>query len=228
MRVAVILGILCWLAVVAPPASAGADLAAAETQFKKSCGTCHAAAADATPRQGPNLFGIFGREAGKVDGFKYSPKFLAGSGGIVWDDLSASQLREHRPDLIEQLCGALREEARVAKAEAEQLRLKDAAHERELKIRSLLREHGLPDPETDTPWARALVSESFWRSLVAAPDDAALVRQIAERAQLLERMGGYRPADSRRFSSPRSRDQYQVDMTFQADSSAEAFVRAIT
>lgn len=153
---------------------------------------------------------------------------LQSTGGIVWDDLSASQLREHRPDLIEQLCGALREEARVAKAEAEKLRLKDAAHERELKIRSLLREHGLPDPETDTPWARALVSESFWRSLVAAPDDAALVRQITERAQLLERMGGYRPANSRRFSSPRSRDQYQVDMTFQADSSAEAFVRAIT
>jgi cytochrome c len=55
-------------------------------QFKKSCGTCHVAAADAGPRQGPNLFGVVGRTAGEVAGFKYSPAFAAGSGGIVWDE----------------------------------------------------------------------------------------------------------------------------------------------
>ena len=86
MRVAVILGILCWLAAAAPPAFADADLAAAETQFKRSCGTCHVAAADTAPRQGPNLFGVVGRKAGGVSGFKYSPAFAAGSGGVVWDE----------------------------------------------------------------------------------------------------------------------------------------------
>ena len=86
MRVAVILGILCWLAAAAPPAFADADLAAAETQFKRSCGTCHVAAADTAPRQGPNLFGVVGRKAGGVAGFKYSPAFAAGSGGLVWDE----------------------------------------------------------------------------------------------------------------------------------------------
>ena len=86
MRVAVILGILCWLAAAAPPAFADADLAAAETQFKRSCGTCHVAAADTAPRQGPNLFGVIGRKAGGVAGFKYSPAFAAGSGGVVWDE----------------------------------------------------------------------------------------------------------------------------------------------
>ena len=86
MRVAVILGILCWLATAAPSAFADADLAAAETQFRKSCGTCHVAQADAVPRQGPNLFGVIGRKAGDVAEFKYSEAFAKGSGGIVWDE----------------------------------------------------------------------------------------------------------------------------------------------
>jgi cytochrome c len=80
-------GIVSWLMVTAAAASADqVDLAAAETQFKKSCGTCHVAAADAGPRQGPSLFGVVGRAAGEVAGFKYSPAFAAGSGGIVWDE----------------------------------------------------------------------------------------------------------------------------------------------
>jgi cytochrome c len=62
------------------------DPAAAETQFKKSCGTCHVADAEAGPRQGPNLFGVVGRQAGAATGFAYSAAFAAGSGGIVWDE----------------------------------------------------------------------------------------------------------------------------------------------
>jgi len=58
---------------------------AAEAQFKKSCGTCHVAVADAPPRQGPNLFQVVDRPAGSVAGFKYSPAFVAGKDGIVWD-----------------------------------------------------------------------------------------------------------------------------------------------
>ncbi len=152
----------------------------------------------------------------------------ATSSGLVWGELSQNLLKAHRPDLVEELVRPLREELSASRQEAEQLRLKDVAQERERRIRCLLREHGLPDPEAETPWAKALVSESFWRSLLTAPDDASLARQIAERAQLLERVGGYRPTESRRYAGPRSRDQYQVDMTFHAESNAEAFVRAIT
>jgi len=86
MRVEGILGILCWLAGATLPAFADVDLAAAEIQFKKSCGTCHVAVADAPPRQGPNLFGVVGRKAGDVAEFKYSEAFAKGSGGIVWDE----------------------------------------------------------------------------------------------------------------------------------------------
>lgn len=64
----------------------GVDPAAAEAQFKKSCGTCHTVDPNAPPRQGPNLFGVVGRPAGSLAGFKYSPAFLAGKEGIVWDE----------------------------------------------------------------------------------------------------------------------------------------------
>ena len=64
----------------------GVDPAAAEAQFKKSCGTCHTVDPNAPPRQGPNLFGVVGRPAGSLAGFKYSPAFLAGKDGIVWDE----------------------------------------------------------------------------------------------------------------------------------------------
>jgi cytochrome c len=74
------------LIVLRAASAAGLDLAAAEAQFKKSCGTCHVAAADAGRRQGPNLFGVVGRKAGDVAEFKYSEAFAKGSGGIVWDE----------------------------------------------------------------------------------------------------------------------------------------------
>lgn len=65
---------------------AGAVDPAAEAQFKKSCGTCHAAIADAPKRQGPNLFQIVDRPAGSVAGFKYSEAFLKGKDGVFWDE----------------------------------------------------------------------------------------------------------------------------------------------
>ena len=87
MRLVAIAGCAGWMMVLLRPAWAdGVDLTAAETQFKKSCGTCHVTAADGGKRQGPNLFGVVGRKAGGVAEFKYSEAFAKGSGGIVWDE----------------------------------------------------------------------------------------------------------------------------------------------
>jgi cytochrome c len=86
MRHRWLLGSLAWVAAWGPASADSVDLAVAEVQFKKSCGTCHVAVADAAPRQGPNLFGVVGRKAAEVANFKYSPAFVAGSGGIVWDE----------------------------------------------------------------------------------------------------------------------------------------------
>ena len=85
MRSRWFLGLLGWVAAWGPASADSVDLAAAEAQFKKSCGTCHVAVADAPPRQGPNLFQVVDRPAGSVAGFKYSPAFVAGKDGIVWD-----------------------------------------------------------------------------------------------------------------------------------------------
>lgn len=61
---------------------AGGDPAAGETLFAR-CAGCHALD---TPRigAGPHLVGLIGREAGSVEGFRYSPA-LADS-DIVWDE----------------------------------------------------------------------------------------------------------------------------------------------
>ena len=85
MRNRVVAGVLILLAQMTGGASAGTVDPAAEAQFKKSCGTCHVAVADAPPRQGPNLFQVVDRPAGSVAGFKYSPAFVAGKDSIVWD-----------------------------------------------------------------------------------------------------------------------------------------------
>ena len=64
------------------------DLAAAEQQFIKSCGTCHAVEPNAPVRQGPNLRSAFGRTAATGSDFAtYSdPLKKAGAGGLVWSD----------------------------------------------------------------------------------------------------------------------------------------------
>lgn len=59
------------------------DLAAAEVQFKKSCGTCHTVEPGGKHRQGPNLNGVYGRSAGTVEDFKYSD--VLATGGWIWD-----------------------------------------------------------------------------------------------------------------------------------------------
>jgi cytochrome c len=58
------------------------DLATAENQFLTSCGVCHTAGAGQPHRQGPNLFGIFGRSAGSLADFEYSEALRAG--GWTW------------------------------------------------------------------------------------------------------------------------------------------------
>lgn len=60
------------------------DLAAAKSQFQKSCGTCHTAEPGGGKRQGPNLFGVYGRKVGRVEGFEYSETLV--SGDWVWTE----------------------------------------------------------------------------------------------------------------------------------------------
>ena len=40
--------------------------------FKAKCATCHTANDGGPNKQGPNLFGVMGRQSGSVAGFKYT------------------------------------------------------------------------------------------------------------------------------------------------------------
>ena len=54
------------------------------TLFKQQCATCHTTNVSDPPRQGPTLFNIVGRDAGKVDGFRYSAGFA--NAKFKWDE----------------------------------------------------------------------------------------------------------------------------------------------
>jgi cytochrome c2 len=80
LLLAAIVSIGAWACVA--PASAQ-DAAAGAIVFKTQCAGCHSLDAGKTII-GPSLFGIVGRSAGSVEGFKYSP---ANKGsGLTWDE----------------------------------------------------------------------------------------------------------------------------------------------
>ena len=85
--------ILAVLATAAAPAFAAGDAAKGEAAFKQ-CQTCHTVVDDAGTtlagkgsKTGPNLYGVFGRAAGSLEGFKYGESIVAvGAAGYVWDE----------------------------------------------------------------------------------------------------------------------------------------------
>ncbi|MDH3662638.1 MAG: cytochrome c family protein [Alphaproteobacteria bacterium] len=75
------------LTLATPFASAEGDAAAGEKVFKK-CKACHIIDKEKN-RLGPHLIGIFGREAGSVDGFKYSKAMM--ESGVTWDETTLDE-----------------------------------------------------------------------------------------------------------------------------------------
>ena len=68
------------------------DIAAGEKAFKK-CASCHVVIDDEgetlagkKAKTGPNLFGVIGRQAGSIEGFRYGKSIIeAGEAGLIWD-----------------------------------------------------------------------------------------------------------------------------------------------
>ncbi len=67
-----------------------------ERQFARKCSICHSLTPGSARRAGPTLYGLFGRAAGSVADYIYSPT-LDGS-GIVWDEGSIDALFDRGPD----------------------------------------------------------------------------------------------------------------------------------
>ncbi len=64
-------------------AAAAGDAAKGEKDFRK-CKACHSVD-EGKNKVGPSLFKIVGRQAGTVEGYKYSPSYIqAGEKGLVW------------------------------------------------------------------------------------------------------------------------------------------------
>ena len=80
-RTATIL-ILGGMAFIAAPCAA-ADPEAGKAVFNR-CRICHTVEAGGHSGAGPNLHGIFGRKAGSVEHFAYSPAMK--NSGVVWDE----------------------------------------------------------------------------------------------------------------------------------------------
>ncbi|MFT6675519.1 MAG: cytochrome c [Sulfitobacter sp.] len=67
-----------------------------ERQFMRKCSICHALEAGASRKAGPSLHNVFGRPAGTVPDYAYSPR-LAGS-AIIWSEATIDQLFDQGPD----------------------------------------------------------------------------------------------------------------------------------
>jgi cytochrome c len=70
------------------------DAVRGKAVFEKRCTGCHTMEAD---REGPRLAGVFGRKAGSVAGFAYSPGLK--NAGIIWTDANLERWLND-PDLV--------------------------------------------------------------------------------------------------------------------------------
>lgn len=77
------------------PAAAMGDAVRGAEAYGARCGGCHSVEAD---RIGPRHAGVFGRRAGSIAGFDYSPALR--SSKIVWDAKSLEQWLSNPESLI--------------------------------------------------------------------------------------------------------------------------------
>jgi cytochrome c len=88
------LAVLCLLLMLfsSDNGAAAANATAGQAVFNR-CKVCHTIEAGGRNVVGPNLHGIFGRTAGSVPNFTYSPAMK--ESGVVWnDDTMAKYLRD--------------------------------------------------------------------------------------------------------------------------------------
>ena len=67
-----------------------------ERQFARKCSVCHTLTPDGRRRAGPTLYGVFGRPAGTLDGYPYSPALIGSD--IIWSPETLDKLFDIGPD----------------------------------------------------------------------------------------------------------------------------------
>lgn len=71
------------------------EMSNGERQFVRKCSICHTLEPDGGRRAGPTLYGLFGRKAGSVEGYKYSEALERAD--IVWNEDTIGKLFELGP-----------------------------------------------------------------------------------------------------------------------------------
>jgi len=95
-RTVKVIGIAAALAAFSAPALADGDVEAGKKVFNK-CKACHTLD-EGKNKVGPSLFGVLGRSAASVQGFKYS-KALKES-GLTWDEETIEKFLATPKDLV--------------------------------------------------------------------------------------------------------------------------------
>ena len=157
-----------------------------------------------------------------------SPIFAETKIGTVPDatarPLTLNDLKREYPELIESIGREHAAELSRLRQEVERLTTLDAVCQKRGVARRLLREFGLPDPETAEPLAEAVCGERFFESLLAADERA--MRELVEERSRLVRMLSSGQTTGGAPSGPQSRDQHLVYGARALD--AKSFVEAIT
>lgn len=73
-----------------------AEMSNGERQFQRKCSICHTLGPDSERRAGPTLYNLFGRAAGAIENYPYSP-ILEGS-DVVWSEETVDRLFDIGPD----------------------------------------------------------------------------------------------------------------------------------
>lgn len=89
-------GLLLVLITLASPA-AQAQSMEGERLFRQRCATCHSIE-EAGRGSGPSLAGVFGREAGSLEGARYSPAMQ--EAGLTWDEETLEQFLGNPRDTV--------------------------------------------------------------------------------------------------------------------------------
>ncbi|MGI9520711.1 MAG: c-type cytochrome [Hyphomicrobiaceae bacterium] len=71
------------------------DVSLGELQFARKCSICHTLTPDGANRAGPTLYGVFGRKAGSLKGYPYSPALKSLS--LTWTAETIGKLFELGP-----------------------------------------------------------------------------------------------------------------------------------
>lgn len=140
--------------------------------------------------------------------------------------LTIDDLTRDYPELVESIRQEQVTELSRLQHEVDRLTTLESDLKKNATMWQLLRKFGLPDPDATEPWAKAVTSERFIESLMAASDTQAMRLLVEERAKLVQTLAGGDAACHPGEARPQSRDQHSVYAATPVDT--KRFVDAIT